>query len=332
MHFSKGHRRPGPVELAEHGVITLNNDQRWLFHAADIHCSRAPRNEPTSDVRQQKGIRRLTAQRRIELRRSVRARDRTKQRLRVRMLRVLEDPSRRAGFDHVAAMHDRDPVAILGNRAEVVADQQDRDIRLLLHRAEEIENLRLGCHIQTGRRFVGDEQTWLRCHHQRDLGTLDHATAQLMWITSGNPLGCRYADLAKHLDGAILGGCFVPRAMRADDARDLVAHAHQRIEDHDRGLEDHRNPRPANLLEGVFRLGEKIFSFEADLSVSDVCRPWQQARYRHGCHRLARPALADQSERFAGLDCQGDTVNYPGAPPKCRKVDREVFDGKQRIE
>src|SRR5215217_3995697 len=160
VHFSKGHRRPGPVELAEHGVITLNNDQRWLFHAADIHCSRAPRNKPTSDVRQQKGIRRLTAQRRIELRRSVRARDRTKQRLRVRMLRVLEDPSRRAGFDHVAAMHDRDPVAILGNRAEVVADQQDRDIRLLLHRAEEIENLRLGCHIQTGRRFVGDEQTW----------------------------------------------------------------------------------------------------------------------------------------------------------------------------
>ena len=57
-----------------------------------------------------------------------------------------------------AGVHDQYVVGDLGNDAEVVGDQHD-GVELALQIADQVEDLRLDCDVESGGRFVGDEQS-----------------------------------------------------------------------------------------------------------------------------------------------------------------------------
>ena len=63
-----------------------------------------------------------------------------------------------AVLDRAAGVHDQDVVGHLGDDAEVVGDHDDRRVELALEVLEQVEDLRLHGHVESGRRLVGDEQ------------------------------------------------------------------------------------------------------------------------------------------------------------------------------
>src|SRR5512139_468797 len=130
------------------------------------------------------------------------ARDRLQQRLRVRVLGIVEDRVDRALLDDAAEVHDDDVVRHLGNHAEVVGDQHDRHLALLLDPAQQVEDLRLRRHVERGRRLVGDEQARIARQRNGDHRALAQAAGELERVLVDAPLGLRDADAAQRLDRA----------------------------------------------------------------------------------------------------------------------------------
>ncbi len=122
---------------------------------ADAHRVRAARVEAAA-ARRVDEVRRRAGDR-VQLRR--RERDRRAQQLaRVRVRRLGEHVAGRPLLDDLARVHDRDPVARLGDDPEVVGDQQERRVEVRLQVGEDPEDLRLDDHVERRRRLVGDEQ------------------------------------------------------------------------------------------------------------------------------------------------------------------------------
>ena len=70
-----------------------------------------------------------------------------------------------ADLDDPAGVHHRDPVARLGDDAEVVGDQQQRGVEVAAQVVQDPDDLRLDQHVERGRRLVGDDER--RAQHQR---------------------------------------------------------------------------------------------------------------------------------------------------------------------
>src|SRR4051812_32172748 len=74
---------------------------------------------------------------------AVQARDRSEQGLGVRVGRALVDVVDRRLLDHLAGVHDRDPVGDVGDHAHVVRDQDQAHVALVLEFGEQAHDLRL---------------------------------------------------------------------------------------------------------------------------------------------------------------------------------------------
>jgi hypothetical protein len=81
--------------------------------------------------------------------------------LRVRVAGPVEDPRGRSGLDDGAMMHDERPVADLPNDCKVVRDEEVRDPAGVADVGEKVEDLRLDRDVESGDRFVQDEQAGL---------------------------------------------------------------------------------------------------------------------------------------------------------------------------
>ena len=64
--------------------------------------------------------------------------------------------------------------AVLGDDAEVVGDEQQRQVERRLHLAQQVENLRLDRHVERRRRFVGDDERGTAGERHRDQHALPH--------------------------------------------------------------------------------------------------------------------------------------------------------------
>ena len=107
-------------------------------------------------------------------------RDRADQALRVGMQRAPEQRHDVGLLDDLAGVHDRDPVAHLGDDAQVVGDEHDRRAGLVAQVAHEVEDLGLDRDVERGRRLVGDEQLRLAGEGHRDHHALGHAAGHLV--------------------------------------------------------------------------------------------------------------------------------------------------------
>src|SRR5499425_824582 len=102
-------------------------------------------------------IRRLAVDRGEALAIVAEPRDRLQKRSGVGVRRRVVDLLDRPGLDHAPGVHHRDLIAHLGDDAEVVRDEDQREIVRALQVAQEIQVLGLDRHIETRSRLVGDE-------------------------------------------------------------------------------------------------------------------------------------------------------------------------------
>ena len=115
------------------------------------------------------------------------------------------------------AIHHRDAIGRLGNHAEVVRDQQQRQVELALHLAQQLEDLRLHRHVQRGRRLVGDDERRPAGERDRHHHALPHAAGQLVRIVVDALVGIDDLHRAQQIDGAR------PRVARARPARGPIS-------------------------------------------------------------------------------------------------------------
>jgi hypothetical protein len=80
-------------------------------------------------------------------------------------VRLLDDP---------AGVHDVDAVAELRGDAHVVRDQEHRHPVIFGQAFEQLEDLRLGRHVQRRRRLVRDKHRWIVRDRHRNHSTLSH--------------------------------------------------------------------------------------------------------------------------------------------------------------
>ena len=112
------------------------------------------------------------------------ARDAAEQADGVRVPRVLEDRLDGTLLDEPAGVEDADAVAHLRDRAEVVADEEDRGVELRLELGDEVEDLRLDRRVEAGRRLVEDQERRVLGERHRDHDPLLHAAGELVRVAA----------------------------------------------------------------------------------------------------------------------------------------------------
>jgi hypothetical protein len=174
--------------------------RRWHLDAAALGCARAARMESTArrrigeigDFAADRAQSGIAAERNHTFYESAR----------VRMLRIGEDPLDAAVFDHLPRIHHADMVGELGDKTEIVRDEDHRRACLATDRPDEIDDLRLHRHVERGRRLVEDQQPRPPRHRHRDHHALTHAARELVRIRVEHALRVADPELAQEIGDA----------------------------------------------------------------------------------------------------------------------------------
>ena len=178
---------------------------------------------------------------------AVDAGNRFEQSARVRVERISKQLRRRRLLHHARRVKNRHVVGILGDDSEIVRHQDHGQPQPHLQLADQIENLRLYRHVERGGRLVRDQQARIARQRHRDHHALAHPARQLMRIVVDAALGVGNPDHPERLDRAIAGFGATGLLMKPDRLANLAADGEDRIQRGHRLLEDHRDPRAANM-------------------------------------------------------------------------------------
>ena len=268
------------------------------------------------------------------------------------MLRGVENILDRAGFDHLAQVHDADPVGDFCDHAHVMGDEHHRHAELVLQLADQVQDFRLGGDVEGGRRFVGDQHDGVAGQRHGDHRPLTHAAGILKRIAVDGVFRIGDLDALQQIDDALAPRPFVQVGMDAQRLVDLAAdRVHGRQRTH-RLLKNHRDFAPADRpdLPAARVQGGQIddpVGIAADavqqyLAAHDLAGGGDDLQDRPGGHTLARTGLADDAQRIAAPQGEADIVDgleHAGAqremglqmPHLQRHVTPRQPDGPDRI-
>ena len=159
------------------------------------------------------------------------------QSFRIRMIRLIEELRRRRALDDTPEIHDDDAIGDVLHDAQVMADEQVREVERRLQIHEQIEHLSLDRYVERGNRFVADDELGLDRERARNADPCTLPAGKLMRIATHQrrvePDFIEHQadifDLLFRRDQSMDDRCF------ADD----VDNTHARIERRVRILEDH---------------------------------------------------------------------------------------------
>ena len=233
-------------------------------------------------------------------------------------------------LDDLAGVHHRDLVGATGDDAEVVGDEDHRHVALALLVGEQVEDLRLHGDVERGGGLVGEEQ--LRAAGQRDGDgdALAHAAGELVRVLVEAPLGLGDADGVEELERLLVRLVLGDVEVVAEGLGDLPADLHHRVERGHRVLEDHRHLGAPDGSQLVLRCADELLALVGDRPGADDVLGGEQAHDRAGQHGLARAGLADDAERLAALEAEGDTVDGLDDARLGVEVRPEVVDDEER--
>jgi hypothetical protein len=204
-------------------------------------------------------------------------------------------------------VHDRNPVACLGDDSEVVGDQQQTGIEVGAQVGEDPEDLCLDDHVEGRRRLVGYHQARLEDQRQRDHDPLAHPARELVRIlleARGRDAHLRqcFERALAHLI-AIHSG-----AVSSQRFEEVALDRVQGVEPGHRLLEDQSDSGPAQVAKLVGVEADEIATLVENLSGdAGVCR--QQAEDPAPERRLSAAGLADEADGLAAVDLERDSVD-----------------------
>ena len=155
-----------------------------------------------------------------------------------------EHPGYRPFLDHLARVHHRHPVAEPGHHAEVVGDVEDGGAEPLLEVRDEVQDVRLGGHVEPGGGLVHDEQLRVAREGHGDQHPLLLAARELVRIAQRHPRRVGQVDAGQELAHPFLGALAPKLGVLAHHLADLVADPERRVERGLRVLVDHGDARP----------------------------------------------------------------------------------------
>jgi hypothetical protein len=97
-------------------------------------------------------------------------------------------------------------------------------------------------------------------------------------------------------------------------------------------LKDHRDASATNLSEPVACRAQQVFALEHDLAAYDAAR-WRrdELQDRQRGYRLATAGLADQSNRFTGIDIEVHTIHGATHAPLGDELHFQPANPQQRF-
>ena len=130
-------------------------------------------------------------------------------------MRVVEDRACVSALDHLALLHDDDPVADVVGGREVVGDVNDRDAEIVAERLEQVHDCHSKRSVDHRYRLVCDDQRWAGNERPSYRDPLQLAARKLVREAPVD-LHEGEADLAKRLVRQPLGVRALPCSARSD--------------------------------------------------------------------------------------------------------------------
>jgi hypothetical protein len=239
--------------------------------------------------------------------------------------RRVVDLVHRTGLDRSARVHHLDPVGESGHHPEVVGDHDDGGAGDLLSGLEDIQDLRLDGDVQSGGRLVGDDHFGVVGNGHRDHRALPHAAGELVREGVHPAGGVGNADHVEQFDGALAGRVLVQVLVDPEGLDYLVAHRVHGGQRGQRVLEDHGDVLAADPGHRPVVQAQQLVPVEL-YGAAHRGRLGQQAKNRHGRHRLARSRLADDAQYLARPHREGDTAHRADITGLAREGDMQVGD------
>ena len=229
-------------------------------------------------------------------------------------------------------MHDDDAVGHLGDHAHVVRDQDDGGAELALQAADQLQDLRLHCHVEGGGRLVGDQHFRPAGERHGDHDALAHAARQLVRILLQPALGLGDAHGGQRLDRRGAGRGRADVAVRADRLGELAADRQDRVQRRHRLLKDHGDVAAAHPAHGGFGKRRELAPVEADRAAGDArIRLGKEAHDGERRHRLAGAGFARDAERLAGGEVEGEVVDDDARAFRRGDFGHQVADGEDGL-
>src|SRR6476659_2001145 len=202
------------------------------------------------------------------------------------------DLRRGTRFHYAPQVHDHDPVGDVADHAQVVADEQVRELQLLAQPDEEVQHLRLDRDVEGRDRLVADQESWV--HRERACDADAAALPPGELVREAAHEARVHADplqrLRDEVGAARAGHEAVHHGRLAHDVED----AKPRVERGERILEHHLHrqalgPRSAALVLGVGAPAPQALAFAGLQDARDHApeRALAAARFAHQAHDLA---------------------------------------------
>src|SRR5437762_2844250 len=289
------------VEVAGDEAPRLAQERR-LLAAAPLHRVRAARVEAAARRRREWARHLARQDDLLPLLAGMRRQGGREERLRVGVLRRGGDRRRVADLDDPAEVHHRDRVAHVGDRGEVVGDEEIREAELRLEVPQEVQDLGADRDVERRHGLVEHDELRGERERARDRDPLPLAARELVREEIGGAVGQPHqleqaGDALRDLAG--------PEPLVGDERLgDDLVHAHARVERGERILE-HGLDRAAIGVEhrAVQRL--EVAPLESDHARRRLLEEQDQLRGR----RLAAPGLADEAQRPPRLDAERHLVH-----------------------
>ena len=212
-----------------------------------------------------------------------------------------------------------------------MGDQQQRHAEFLLQVLEKLEDLRLHRDVERRRRLIGDEQVGIVGERHGDHHPLALAAGQLMRIAFERRSRSRMPTLVR--SSMMRARCAVAaqRRMQLEDFADLPLDRVQRVERGHRLLEDHGDVIAAHLAQVPLVGIEQFLALEPDASRGMTCGGiGQELQDRQRRHRFARARFADQRQRLALVEREGNVVDRECPLLALPEGDREISTSSRR--
>ena len=230
-----------------------------------------------------------------------------------------------ATSDHLAEVHDPDPVADVLDDRQVVGDEQVRQVEPLAQVEQQVEDLRLDRDVEGGHRLVGEDELGVEGERPRDPDPLALAAGELVRVAAG--VLAPQADLLEVVADALVADLAVAPVVLGgrlgqQPLADEVADGHARVQRADRILEDDLHPAAHVFLSTPCEL-RIVLAVELRAAGGRLLEAEQRAAER----RLAAAGLADEAEDLAPADLERDVVDGPDVaddPAEDARPDRVV--------
>ena len=233
----------------------------------------------------------------------VRDRNRGQQRLGIRVHGVVEELVGLRELHHLAEVHHRDPVTQVVHDAQVMGDEEIREVELVAQVLQQVDDLGLNGDVECGDRLVADDELRIQRERSRDAHPLALAAAHLVGIAireggmqpaDGQQLGDPLAALAGvRLDAVHLHGL-------ADDVADL----HSRVQRAVGILEDDLDLLPYGDQVLLVQAAE-VHALEDDVAGGGTL----ELQYAAPGGGLAAAGLSHEAQGLPLLDGEGDVVH-----------------------